>query len=95
MECYEAFSYKHFHEQEDLFISHVDKILPWSLELFIRLPFQLHGEQTVLQPFRRIELIVHIVISVLPGTYFHLSQVKHLREKCLAQGHNSLTMSQD
>ena len=68
---------------------------PWSLDLFIRVPFQLHGEHTVLQPFRRIELIVHIAISVLPGTHFHLSQVKHLRVKCLAQGHNILTMSQD
>ena len=65
-----------------------------SLDLFIRVPFQLNGEHTVLQPFRRIELIVHIVISVLPGTHFHLSQVKHLRVKCLAQGHNILTMSQ-
>ena len=50
---------------------------PWSLDLFIRVPFQLHG--TVLQSFRRIELIVHIAISVLPGTHFHLSQVKDLR----------------
>ena len=70
-------------------------LTPWSLDLFIREPFQLHGEHTVLQPFRRIELIVHIAISVLPGTHFHLSQVKHLRVKCLAQGHNILTMSQD
>ena len=58
-------------------------------------PFQLHGEHTVFQPFRRIELIVHIAISVLPGTHFHLSKVKHLRVKCLARGHNILTMSQD
>ena len=43
-------------------------LTPWSLDLFIRVPFQLHGEHTVLQPFRRIELIVHIAISVLPGT---------------------------
>ena len=56
---------------------------PWSLDLFIRVPFQLPGE-----PFQRIELIVHIAITVLPGTYFHLSQVKHWRVKCLAQGHN-------
>ena len=54
---------------------------PWSLDLFIHMPFQLPGEHKVLQPFRRIELIVHIAISVLPGTYFHLSQVKHLRAK--------------
>ena len=68
----------------------------WSLDqvLFIPVPFQLHGEHTVLQPFRRIELSVHIAISVLPGTHFHLSQVKHLRVKCLAQGQNILTMSQ-
>ena len=70
-------------------------LTPSSLELFIRVPFQLHGEHTVLQPFQRIELIVHIAISVLPGTHFHLSQVKHLRVKCLVQEHNILTMSQD
>ena len=68
---------------------------PWSLDLLIHVPFQLPGEHTVLHPFRRIELIVHIAISVLPGTHFHLSQVKHLRVKCLAQGHTILTMSQD
>ena len=33
---------------------------------------------TILQAFRRIKLIIHIVISVLPGTHFHLSQVKNL-----------------
>ena len=54
-----------------------------------------HGEHTVLQPFWRIELIIHITISVLPGTHFHLSQVKRLRVKCFAQGHNIETMSQD
>ena len=54
---------------------------PWSLDLFIRVPFQLPREHTVLQLFRRIELIVHIAISVLPRAHFHLSQVKHLRVK--------------
>ena len=58
---------------------------PWSLDLFMRVPFKLHGDHTVLQPFRRIELILHIALSVLPGTHFHLSQVKHLRVKCLAR----------
>ena len=59
---------------------------PWSLDLLIRVPFQLHGEHTVLQPFRRIELIVHMATSVLlPGTVFHLSHVKHLKVKCLTQ----------
>ena len=43
---------------------------PWSLDLFIRVPSQFHREHTVLQPFRRIELIIHITISVLRGTYF-------------------------
>ena len=72
-------------------------LTPCSLDLFIRVPFQLPGEHTVLQPFPRIELIIHIATSVLPGrpTHFHLSQVKHLRVKCLAQGHTILTMSQD
>ena len=59
----------------------------WSLDLFICV-LQLHGEHTVLQPFRRIELSVHIAIAVLPGTHFHLSQVRHLRVKSLAQAHN-------
>ena len=67
---------------------------PWSLDLFIRVPFQLQGEHTVLQPFRHIELIIHITISVLPGTHSHLRQVKNLRVKCLAQVHNIGTMSQ-
>ena len=58
----------------------------WSMDLLIRVPFQLHGEHTVLQPFLRIELIIHIAISVLTGTHFHLRQVKQLRVKCLAQG---------
>ena len=49
---------------------------PWSLDLFIYVPFQLPGEHTVLQPFRRIELIVHIAISVLPH---HLNNVPTLR----------------
>ena len=60
---------------------------PWSLDLLIHVPFQLPGEHTVLQPFQRIELIVHIVISVLPGTHYHLNQVKHLR---LDQGHTGI-----
>ena len=34
---------------------------------------------TVLQRFRRIELIAHISISVLPCTNFYLSQVMYLR----------------
>ena len=57
----------------------------WSLDLFIHVPFQLSGEYTVLQPFRRIKLIVHIAISVLSVTHFHLSEVKQLRVKCPAQ----------
>ena len=55
-------------------------------------PFQLSGEHKILQPFRRIELIVHIAISVLTGTHFH--QVNYLRVKCLVQGHNIETLSQ-
>ena len=43
---------------------------PCSLSLFIRVRSQLHGEHTVLQPSRRIKLIIHIAISVLPGTHF-------------------------
>ena len=67
---------------------------PCSLDLFIRVPFQLHRGHIVPQPFRRIDLIVHNAISALPGTHFHPSQVKHLMVKYLAQGHNIKTMSQ-
>ena len=42
---------------------------PWSLDLFIRVLFQLHVEQTVLQLFRRIKFIVH---SVLPGNHLQV-----------------------
>ena len=58
---------------------------PWLLDLFICVPFQLPGEHTVLQPFRRIDVIIHIAIAVLPGTHFYLSQVKHLMVKCFSQ----------
>ena len=37
---------------------------PWLLELLIRVLIQLHREQTVLQPFRRIELIVYTLLSL-------------------------------
>ena len=37
-------------------------------------------EYTVLH-FRRIELIVHIAISVLPYTHLHLSHMKHVKVK--------------
>ena len=36
-----------------------------------------------------------IAIFVLPGTHLHLSQVKHVRVKGHAQGHNIEIMSQD
>ena len=75
--------------------SHFYLRLGRSLDLFIRVPFQLLGENTVLQPFRRIVHIVHISISALPGTYFYLSQVKHLRVKFLDQGHNIEKISQN
>ena len=68
--------------------------IPSSLGLFIHVPSQLQGEHTALRPFRRIEPIIHIAISVLPGTHFHMSQVKHLRVECLAQRHNVEIMSQ-
>ena len=61
---------------------------PWSLDLFIHVPFQLPGEHAVLQPFRRIELIVHIAISDLPDTHFHLSQVKHEGEVSCPRTHH-------
>ena len=52
----------------------------WSLDLLIRVQFQLHEEYTVLQPFRRIELIAHIAMFVLSGrpTHLQLSQMKHV-----------------
>ena len=53
-------------------------VKPWSMNLLVFVSFQLHGEHTVLQPFRRIELTVHIFPSVLPGTILNLSQVRQL-----------------
>ena len=61
----------------------------WSLDLFIRVPPQLHGA------YSPAAIVALIAISVLSGTHFHLSRVKHLRVECLAQGHNIETMSQD
>ena len=57
--------------------------------------FNFNGEHTVLQPFWRIKLIVHIAISVLPCTHFHLKQVKHFRVKCLAEDTTSEQIFQD
>ena len=37
---------------------------PWSLNLFIRVPFQLSGEHTVLQPFRRIQKLLYTLLSL-------------------------------
>ena len=39
------------------------------------------------KPTRRIGIFVYIAIPVLPGTHLHLSQVKHVRAKCLDQVH--------
>ena len=52
-------------------------------------PFQLDGKHTVIQPFRRIEFIVRTAISVLPDNHSHLSEVKHVRIKCLSQATTS------
>ena len=39
---------------------------------------------SILQSFWSIVFIIRIDISVQPGTHSHLSQVKHVRVKCLA-----------
>ena len=44
-----------------------------------------------MQPIQRLGLLVHIAISVLPGINLH---VKHVRVKCLSQGHDTETISQ-
>ena len=44
-----------------------------------------------LQPFRCLRRIALIAISVLPGTYLHLSEVKHARLQCLPEGHTYRT----
>ena len=67
---------------------------PLSLDLFICVPFQLHGEHIVPQPFRRNKLLLQIAISVLPGTHLHLSQVRSVRVNCLFQKHNIEAISQ-
>ena len=46
----------------------------------VLVPSQLHEKHTVLQRFRRIEIIVHIAIYVLLGRPTHfLVQAKHLK----------------
>ena len=60
----------------------------WSMDQLVSVPFQLHMDHTVLQPFRRIELIVHIAIAILPHTHLDMSEVKRVSVKRLAQGHD-------
>ena len=45
------------------------------MDLFIRVPFQLNGEHSVLQPFQRNEFVVHISIYL----HFHRNNVSTLR----------------
>ena len=45
-------------------------------------------EYTPTALFWRIALIIHFAISLLSGTHLHLSQVKHVKVKCLAQEYN-------
>ena len=65
----------------------------WSVDLFIRVPFQHHGEHTVLQPFRRVELI----IATLPSLSYqvHILPVPESSEAFKVKGHNIEIMSQD
>ena len=72
-------------------LSDFDIFTPWSLGLFICVSSQVHGEHKVLQAFAITHLHLHLH---LPGTHFHLNQVKHLKAMCLAQGQNIETMSQ-
>ena len=51
---------------------------PWSLDLFIRVPSQLHGKHTILQPFRRTEPIVHPTFTFSPPGHWTYSFVCHL-----------------
>ena len=48
-------------------------------------------EHTVLQPLWGIEHIAHLAISVLPDAILHLSQVKHVKGKCLTKETQTLT----
>ena len=68
----------------------------WLLDLFIRVSFQLHGEHTVLQPFRRIESIVHILLHLCPNRYSFTQESSKACKgiKCLPHGHSMETMSQ-
>ena len=70
---------------------------PWSLDLFVHVPFQLPGEHTALQPCGAVTCHTTIAISFPPGTLLlRLNEVKHhLMVKCLAQGLNiDTTMAQ-
>ena len=66
---------------------------PWSLDLFIHVIFQLPVLECTTIPAISVLGTNHMVISV-PGNHLHLSQVKHVRVKCLVQRHNIEIMSQ-
>ena len=54
----------------------------WSLEMFMYVPSEEHAAKG---SFRRLELCIHIAISILPCTHLNLSKRKHMRVHCLAQ----------
>ena len=64
---------------------------PWSLDLFIHVPFQPPTALAAISALATSRSHCHLC----PTRYhLHLSQVKHVRIKCLAQGHNIEIMSQ-
>ena len=58
--------------------------LIWSLDLFIRAPFRLYGGHTSIKALGTYRTHCHLC---LPMTHLHLSEVKCVSVKYLAQGH--------
>ena len=67
---------------------------PWSLVLSINVPFPIPFGANSTAAISALKTNRTHAISVLPGPHLHLSQVKHIRVKCLPQGHDIETMSQ-
>ena len=68
-------------------------LTPWSLDVFIRVP---HNSTESIQSCSHFGAFNLSHCHLYPtGTHFHLSQVKHLRVKCLAKEHPIETVSQN
>ena len=72
---------------------------PWSLDLFIHVPFQLpygaYGTTAISAiGTHHLPSMPYQIIKTCRPTHLQLSEVKHVRARCIAQGHSIGVMSQ-